>query len=265
MLNSVTDENEQLVLLDILGFPSEQMLFNPMSKTIIYSLGSNIISYNLSTNSKTFVQYLSYEIILLKFLDESQNLLLTVDRSPQPLICIWELPSFTQIYSQEINLPSQTNFSISNIFFEEIYKEIYLIVLTSDIGMNYLYVLKYENETYNKYNLELFGKISDLKDIIYGFKAFYNSKDIIFLLERNLLYYNFDLDKENCNEKMKIDFPFSLVQDSLRINKDINIISFLTSKGNCLIYDQNGNNKPSINPYGQEIFTACEFEEIQYA
>ena len=260
MSNSVTDENEQLVLLDILGFPSEQMLFNPLSKTVIYSLGSNIISYNLATNAKTFVQYLSHEIILLKFLDDSQNLLLTVDRSPYPLVCIWELPSFTQIYSQEINTPSQNNYSISNIFLEQIYQEIYLIILTSDIGINYLYILKNENELNNNYSLELFSKISYIKEMIYGFKVFYNSKDIIFLLERNLLYYNLDLDKENCSEKMKIDFPFSLIQDSLRINKDINIISFLTSKGNCLIYDQNGNNKPSINPYGQEIFTACEFE-----
>jgi hypothetical protein len=39
------------------------------------------------------------------------------------------------------------------------------------------------------------------------------------------------------------------MQNSLIINKDINIIAFLTAKGSCLIYDQNGNNKPSINPF----------------
>ena len=31
-------------------------------------------------------------------------------------------------------------------------------------------------------------------------------------------------------------------------------------KGSCLIYDQNGNNKPSINPIGQEYFVCCKFE-----
>ena len=62
MSNSVSDENDQLTLLDVLGFSSDQMLFNPLSKNLIYSLGSNIISYNFTTNSKTFVQYLSMKL-----------------------------------------------------------------------------------------------------------------------------------------------------------------------------------------------------------
>ena len=62
------------------------------------------------------------------------------------------------------------------------------------------------------------------------------------------------------NEKFKIDFPFKLINNSLQISKEINIISFLTIKGNCLIYDQNGNNKPSLNPTGQEYFIFCKFE-----
>ena len=113
MSNSVTDENEQLSLLDILGFPSNQMLFNPLSKSIIYSLGSNIISYNLISNSKTFVQYLTSEIILLKFLDESTNILLTIDNSSLPLLCLWELPLFRQIYFREIIINFKNkNFSL---------------------------------------------------------------------------------------------------------------------------------------------------------
>ena len=260
MSNSVTDENEELTLLDVIGFPSNQILFNPISKNIIYSLGSNIISYNLISNSKTFVQYLSNKILLLKFLDESQNYLLTIDDSPSPLLCIWELPSFTKIYSTEIMIPSPNGYTISNIYLQKIYEEIYLILITSNIGINYLYILKNENEINNNYNLELFDKLSNIKEIVYGFKVFYNSKDAVFLLEKNLLYYNLDLDKENCNEKMKIDFPFGIIKNSLIINRDINIMAFLAIKGNCVIYDQNGNNKPSINPFGQEYFTSCEFE-----
>ena len=260
MSHAVTEEEAQLTLLDIIGFPSEQMLFSSFSKTLIYSLGSNIVYYNLSTNSKTFVQYLTNEIILLKFLDDQDKYLVTIDRSPFPLLCIWELPSFTQIYNQEITIPSHESFSISNIFIEQIYQEIYLIVITSKTGINYVYILKNENELNNNYSLDLFKKLSYIKETIYGFKLFYNSKDVIFLLERNLLYYNIDLEKESYNEKMKIDFPFSLIPDSLRISKDVNLIVFLTIKGNCLIYDQNGNNKPSINPFGQEYFTSCEFE-----
>ena len=259
MSNSFTNKNDQLLLLDLLGFPSDQMLFNPLTKSIIYSLGSNIISYNLISNTKTFVQYLTNEIILLKFLGESQNILLTIDNSSPPILCLWELPSFNQIYLKELYISSQYTFSISNIFFEQMYKDIYIIIITSDIGINYLYLFKNENELNNNFSLDLFGKLPNIKETIFGFKIFFNSKDIIFLLEKNLLYYNLDLDKESCDEKMKIDFPFNLINDSLKINKDINIIAFLTTKGNCLIYDQNGNNKPSINPFGQEYFTSLDF------
>ena len=236
-------ENNQLTLLDVLGFPSEPMLFNFNSKSLIYSIGSNIIQYNLATNSKTFVQYLSHEIILLKFLDKQEKLLVTIDNSLAPVICIWELPHFEQIFFKEIVLSSEKNFTISNIFFEQIYQDIYLICITSEIGINYLFVLKNENDVNNGYNVELFGRISGINEEIYGFKIFYNCSDAIFLLENKIVYYNIDLDQENISEKLKKDFPFRLIKNSLQISKDINIISFLTIKGNCLIYDQNGNNK----------------------
>ena len=150
---SVTQEEEesQLSLLDVLGFPSDHMLFSSITKTLIYTLGSNIIHYNLSINSKTFIQYLSNEILLLKFLDKQQKLLLTIDKSPSPLVCIWELPSYTQIYTQGIKISPQNKFSISNIFLEQIIQDIYLIVITSNLGINYLYTLKNQNESNNKY------------------------------------------------------------------------------------------------------------------
>ena len=253
-------ESNQLTLLDILGFPSDQMLFSFQTKSLIYSLGPNIIHYNLSTNSKTFVQYLSHEIILLKFLDQQEKLLISVDNSLSPLLCIWELPHFGQIFQKEILMTSEKNFNISNIFLSQMYQDVYLICITSKIGINYLLVLKNESESINGYNLELLGKISGINEEIFGFKSFFNCNDAVFLLEKNLAYYNIDLDQENMNEKFKIDFPFALLNNSLKISKDINIISFLTLKGSCLIYDQNGNNKPSINPIGQEYFISSKFE-----
>lgn len=260
---SVTQEEEesQLSLLDVLGFPSDHMLFSPITKTLIYTLGSNIIHYNLSINSKTFIQYLSNEILLLKFLDKQQKLLLTIDKSPSPLVCIWELPSYTQIYTQGIKISPQNKFSISNIFLEQIIQDIYLIVITSNLGINYLYTLKNQNESNNKYSISIFKKLSCIREMIYGFKAFYNSNDVILILERNLLYYSIDLENESFYEKMRIDFPFGIVYNSLCISKDVNLVAFLTTKGSCLIYDQNGNIKPPIKPYGQEYFTSCEFSE----
>ena len=260
---SVTQEEEesQLTLLDVLGFPSEHMLFNPITKTLIYTLGSNIIHYNLATNSKTFIQYLSNEILLLKFLDKQQKLLLTIDKSPSPLVCVWELPSYTKIYTQGIKISPHNQFSISSIFLEQISPDIYLIVITSNLGINYLYTLKNQNESNNKYSISIFKKLSIIREIIYGFKAFYNSTDVILILERNLLYYSIDLENESFYEKMKIDFPFGIIFNSLCISKDVNLVAFLTVKGSCLIYDQNGNIKPPIKPYGQEYFTSCEFAE----
>ena len=260
MSNDSTIESNQLTLLDVLGFPSDQMLFSFQTKSLIYSLGSNLIHYNLSTNSKTFVQYLSQEIILLKYLDPQEKLLVSIDNSPSPILCIWELPHFGQIFQRELLITSEKKFSISNVFLEQMYPDIYLICITSKIGINYLFVLKNENDVNNGYNIELFGKISGINEEIYGFKVFYNCNDAVFLLEKNLVYYTIDIDQENMSEKYKIDFPFALINNSLEISKYINIISFLTVKGNCLIYDQNGNNKPSINPIGQEYFISCRFE-----
>ena len=260
MSNDSTIESNQLTLLDVLGFPSDQMLFSFQTKSLIYSLGSNLIHYNLSTNSKTFVQYLSQEIILLKYLDPQEKLLVSIDNSPFPILCIWELPHFGQIFQREILITSEKKFSISNVFLEQMYPDIYLICITSKIGINYLFVLKNENDVNNGYNIELFGKISGINEEIYGFKVFYNCNDAVFLLEKNLVYYTIDIDQENMSEKYKIDFPFGLINNSLEISRYINIISFLTVKGNCLIYDQNGNNKPSINPIGQEYFISCKFE-----
>ena len=260
MSNNNQQDSNQLTLLDILGFPSDQMLFSFQSKSLIYSLGSSIIHFNLSTNSKTFVQYLSNEIILLKYLDEQEKLLISIDNSLSPVICIWELPHFDQLYLKEIILSSEKNFFISNIFLEQMYPDVYLMCITSKIGVNYLFVIKNENELNNGFSIELFGKITGINEEIFGFKIFYNCSDAIFLLEKNLVYYNIDLDQESMNEKFKIDFPFRLINNSLQISRDINIISFLTIKGNCLIYDQNGNNKPSINPIGQEYFIYNKFE-----
>jgi len=260
---SVTQEEEesQLTLLDVLGFPSEHMLFSSISKTLIYTLGSNIIHYNLATNSKTFIQYLSNEILLLKYLDKQEKLLLTIDKSPSPLVCIWELPSYTQIYTQGIKISPHNKFSIANIFLEQINPEIYLILITSDIGINYLYTLKNQNESNNKYSISIFKKLFGIREMIYGFKAFYNSNDIILILQKSLLYYNIDLENESFYEKLRIDFPFGIINNSLCISKDVNLVAFLTTKGSCLIYDQNGNIKPPIKPYGQEFFTSCEFAE----
>ena len=57
------EENKHLQLLDVLGIPSIpkdntpfNILFSHKEKTLTYSLGSNIIHYNLKKDSKTFLK-----------------------------------------------------------------------------------------------------------------------------------------------------------------------------------------------------------------
>ena len=72
------EENKHLQLLDVLGIPSIpkdntpfNILFSHKEKTLTYSLDSNIIHYNIKKDSKTFLQYFSSNISLLKFINDS--------------------------------------------------------------------------------------------------------------------------------------------------------------------------------------------------
>ena len=56
------EENKQLQLLDVLGisiklnhYNIQNIIFAHNEKSLIYSLGSNIIHYNLKKDSKTFL------------------------------------------------------------------------------------------------------------------------------------------------------------------------------------------------------------------
>ena len=89
------EENKQLQLLDVLGIPLNSdnytncnILFSHKEKSLIYSLGSNIIYYNLKKDSKTFLQYFSSNIALLKFINDSENILLIITNSSFPILSI---------------------------------------------------------------------------------------------------------------------------------------------------------------------------------
>ena len=257
------EENKQLQLLDVLGIPlnsehnNQNIIFSHKNKTLIYSLGSNIIHYNLKKDSKTFLQYFTSNIALLKIINDSENILLIITNSSFPILSIWQIPSFIGIYSQEIT--TQINFEVGQIFLEKINPIIYLILITSkkNNSDNFLYTL---NLLHNgKFDIIFFGKLKYILTKIEGFGIFYNSNDIVFLMSHNLQYYSIDLRNEKCIMKKNINFSFKLKENSMRISQMNNLLFVLTTKGNCLIYDQNGVNKPTINPIGQECFTAGEF------
>ncbi len=97
-------------------------------------------------------------------------------------------------------------------------------------------------------------------------KCFFNSSDFIILKNNSIQYTRLNPDRNvMTNESSQyriinnVQFPFKLQSNSLRISKNINFIIFLSVNGDCLVYDQNCNARPSIKPNDQDMFTTCEF------
>ena len=65
----------------------------------------------------------------MKFIKNSENILLTKTKSSFPILSIWQIPSFLGIYSEEI--VTQDNVEVGDIFFEQINPINYLILITS--------------------------------------------------------------------------------------------------------------------------------------
>ena len=246
------NKNNNLQLIDILGNSSNNLSFSPSNKVLIYSLGSYIIHYNLKINSKIFIQYHLNEVSLVKTVNN--NYMISIDNNSSPLLVLWDINyfnclSFVTIKPKKISL-------IDSIYLEQKNKENFLILITTT-NSNLLYELTIENEICI---VEFIENISNIENSIYGFKVFYNSNDLIIMLKNSIQIYSTNQLNKKYELKYNINFPFKLLKNSLRIS-DLNLISFLTEKGNCLIYDKNGNNQPSIFPFAQESFTTCEFCE----
>ena len=249
-------------LLDIIGIPSKNILFSPLNNNLVYSFGSNLISYNLNTNTKTFFQLISNnEIINFQFIEDTEKILLTIDGSSSLKIDIWSLITFENIFSHEITPKIKLN--ISNIFIEKFRNNFFLILITSkDPLYNSLYIFYLLN---NKYNIDLFCDLFNSEnkfDNITGLKVFYNSDKFIVLTKNNIEYYSMNFDQKNCTLIKKINFIFDLLPNSLSLSKNYNIFSFISvNKGSCLIYDQNALNKAIINPVNLNNFSTSFFDD----
>ena len=256
-------DNNKIQILDVIGMPTNNLLFSSLNDTLIYSIGSTLIFYNLQKNIKTFLQYYTKnEISTLKYIDSKELILLSVDKSSNPLLCIWQLPLFEEIFSEKIQI--FPNFHLSNIFIEKINSNLFIIIITA-IDCNFIYALK--NNNFSNFNLIKIGLIPNLEIEIEGFKCFYDDIYLIFLMNNNLQYYLIntnDILNNNKNDIIKlykkIVLPFKLIGNSLSISNLNEIISFITSKGNCLIYNKSGDSLQSINPLDkEEMFTCNQF------
>ena len=265
-------EFENIQLLDILGFPKNQnkFLFSSSDNILIYPFGSNIIYYNLNTNTKTFIKLSSSDdIIVLKFIDNENKLLLTISNNPIPSLNIWDLNIFENIYTQEISIKNIYNidFSIANIFVEKIKNNFFLILLSSQNSDNFiLYKFYITNE---KYFLEpFFSQINQIQNEkfnnnhIIGFKFFLNSNTGVLIYNSSISFFEIDINSDiNFIFKKNIPYNFNILPNSFCISYEYNLLSIIISKGNCLLYDINYNNKTSINPYNQDDFNISFFSK----
>ena len=246
-------EDNSLQLLDILGTSSNNLSFSSFNKILIFSTGSIIVYYNLKNDTKTFIQYHQDEICLIKFIDESQHYMISIDKNSSPLLCLWDIPSFNCLFS--INIKTRSFFNVDCVYLEQIKKDNFLILITS-IDCNLIYQLTIQNEICS---IDFINHISNIQNEIFGFKTFYNSNDIVIMLKDTIQFYNINQLDKQITLKYNINFPFTLIKNSIRVSTIVNIISFISDKGNCILYDQNGNSKPSIIPFDNDYFTSCEF------
>ena len=129
------EEDKHLQLIDVMGIPlslrnikNDNLIFSHRDRSLIYSLGSNIIRYNLKKNSKTFLQYFSSTIAALKYIEDDLNILVVINNnSPYPFLSIWKVPSFQGIFSQELVI--KNNIDIDNIYISKLNPSTLIILI----------------------------------------------------------------------------------------------------------------------------------------
>ena len=262
---------QTLQIFDVLGFPLNKnlLLFSSLNNTFLYSLGSNIIYYNLNNNTKTFLQInSSNEIMVMKFLDNDNKILLTINSNSSPLINIWDLNNFENIFNQEILLKENygIDFWFDKIFVEKIKNDFFLIFIPSKNSNDYiLYKIYYFNG--KSYLEPFFSEINQInnkkknKSAIIGFKFFFNTSIGVIIHDTSIIFCEIDFDDKECLIKKNIDYNFNILPNSSSISNEYSLLSLITSKGNCLLYDINFNNKTTINPFNQDDFTISFFSQ----
>ena len=221
-------------------------LYSPYKNILIYSLSSNIVIYDLSNDSKKIINSQNkLKISNIKFLDKDKNILLLIYKNQFPVIDILPLNKDnnnikdSNIFSKI--MPVEENFNTSNIFLDRLRYNLFLILL-SGINKNILYFFHLTNMKNNKYSLIPIGMLQKLYLEIIDFKSFYNTDLIICTTRNSLIYYKINLENQVCSLYKIIQLHLSIKSKSLKIDRKNGFISILTSKGECLIYDKEGNN-----------------------
>ena len=245
---SKNPNNHKLELINSTFIPKYyNCLYSPDNNIMIYSISSNIVIYDLSTDTKKIINNKNKSIISnIKYLDKEKNIILTINKGQLPIINILSLNiniNNTFIYSKII--PVEENFNVSNIFIDRFRYNLFLIIL-SGINKNILYFFHITNMANNQYSLIPIGKLQKIDIEIIDFKCFYNTDLLICSTRNSLLYYKINLENQACSLYKAVQFHISIKTKTLKIDRKNLLISIITSKGDCLIYDKEGNNITEI-------------------
>ena len=266
--------NHHLKLLNTTIIPKfYNCLYSPEENILIYPISSNLVIFNLTKDVKSIIDYKdnNNKIFNLKYLDKEKNLILTISKNIFPKINIISINNDNDndngnnlesnlLYSKIIKI--EKNFSISNIFIDRLRYNLFLIILTS-IDKNMLYFFHITNIDIHKYDIIPFGKLNNLDQEIIGFKFFYNDNLIICITSNSLIYYKMSLEKQKCIYANQIKFQFRIIPYSLKIDRKNGLIAVMSSKGESLIYDKNGNNISKITcPIKNEYFNFQLFSDF---
>ena len=253
------NSNHKLELINTTFIPKwYNCIYSPDKNTLIYPISSNIIIYNLSTDTKTIINNKNKSNISnIKFLDKEQNILLIINKSQFPLINIISINNNNDMVKSNIFskiIPIEENFHISNIFIDRFRYNLFLILL-SGINKNILYFFHLTNMKNNKYSLIPNGILQKLYIEVIDFKSFYNSDLIICTTRNSMVYYKINLENQICSLYKRVQLQVGIKSKSLKLDRKNGFISIITSKGECLIYDKEGNNINNIkNPLNNDEY-----------
>ena len=239
--------NHKLELINSTFIPKfYNCLYSSDKNILIYSIFSNIVIYSLSNDTKIIINNKNKtNISNIKYLDKEQNTILTINKGQFPILNILSLntnsnnTNSSNIYSKII--PVEENFNISNIFIDRFRYNLFLLLL-SGINKNILYFFHIINITYNQYSLIPIGKLLKIDIEIIDFKCFYNTDLLMCTTRNSLLYYKINLKNQICSLYKNVQFHIGIKPKSLKIDRKNGFISVITSKGDCFIYDKEGNN-----------------------
>ena len=238
------NKNHKLELINSALLPKwYNCIYSSDKNTLIYTLSSNIIIYNLSDDSKKIISDKDKSAISnIKYLDKEKNIFIKINKRQYPVLSIFSLDGSKEyIYSKII--PVEEGFNISNIFIDRFRYNLFFILL-SGINRNILYFFHLTNITNisnNKYSLIPIGKLQKLDLEVTDFKCFYNDDLLICTTRNSIIYYKINLQNQTCSLYKNIPCHFSIKSRTLKIDRKNGFISFLSLKGECLIYDKEGN------------------------